>query len=435
MIKAFFTKSDSIYHTLRREMLVNIKKSILVLLLLVICSLIFSLAFRDNLGLDVRIINDYFDRSAFALRGSWFSLSKAPYTEVFSEYPQVATYFFALPYILMEPIISQNKTLIELIQIPDPPNSIPQNQIVFDYATVFSLLMMVFSFLSISLLYQLRGNQKISLLLLLPSSFYFTFNRFDIMVCFLVLLSLYLLSRKCYKMSALLPIFLTYYYSIHRKINWSMILTFSLTSLIIILPTIISGGIDGLLIPYKFGFSKNQNVRESLLYLINHVFKKVFNIGFVRNITLLLFFLFQFFGIPLCITSKIVSFDKVVKWSALSILIFMLFAKFYSPQWILWISPLLILSARKKSDTIWIILFDLLTYIYFPIFYDIYCYIPGITNIMSISTWDIFISIIFIKTIFLVGFALSLLFELIKDNMIFIFAQRHLAPRIRSQFL
>lgn len=401
----------------------NIKKSILVLSLLVICSLILSLAFHNNLGLNVRIFNDYWDRSLYAERGSWFTLSKTPYTEVFSEYPQVATYFFALPYILMETIIPQNKIRKPIEKISNRSYSSLRKDLKV-YAMFFSLLMMIFSFLSISILYKFKGN--LSFLILLPASFYFTFNRYDIMPCFLSLLSLYLLSKKQYKMTALvlsigvltkwylillLPIFLSYYYSIHKKINWSMIFTFSLTSFVIILPTIFSGGIDGLLVPYKFHWSRGMN-RESSLYIINYLFNNVFNINIANKFTFFLFLLLQFSIVPLCITSKIVSFDKVIKWSALSILIFLLFAKYYSPQWILWISPFLILNAKKRSDIAWIILFDLLTFIYFPISFDLF------------GKSILFVIVISLKTIFLIKFIIPLFCELIKDNAIFTFAQK-----------
>jgi len=424
---------------------VNIKKSILLLLFLLICFLIFILPFRNNLGIGVKIVNDSHDRHKYAVRGSWFSLSKIPYTEVFSEYPQVATYFFALPYVLLETIISRDKILIDLSQIsnvshlPYPPRNIfLSNEIVHYYAVVFSFLMMVSSFLSISLLYELRKNHKnLSLLLLLPASLYFTYNRYDIMPCFLSLLSLYLLSKKQYKMSAfvlsigmltkwylllLLPIFLTYYYSTHNKINWSMIIIFSLTSFMIILPTLISSGIDGLLVPYKFHFSRGVN-NESLFYLINYLSNKTLNTNITNKFTFPLFFLLQLSIVPLCITSKILSFEKVIKWSALSILIFMLFAKYYSPQWILWISPLLILDAIKRVDAIWIVLFDLITYIYFPISYTVF----GINSI-------VFYIIIVLKTILIVKFTIPLFCELIGDNTIFAFAQKHLIRQIKLRF-
>jgi hypothetical protein len=400
----------------------NIKRSILLLLLLFIISLIFSLAFQNNLEIGARIVNDYFDKEAYAERGSWFSRSKIPYKETFSEYPQVATYFFALPFVFFEILIPRE----EIINHWD--------EMVHYYLIVFPLFMMIFSVLSISLLYKLRDSHKnLAFLLLLPASFYFTHNRYDILPCFLSLLSLYLLSRRQYKMSALVlsvgtftkwylfllfPVFLTYYYSLHKKINWSMILTFILTSLIIILPTIIQAGVDGLVAPYKFHLSRGMN-GESLFYLAHYYSKKLFDIRIDRHFTFPIFFLLQFSIVPLCITSKISSFEKVIKWSALSILTFMLFAKFYSPQWILWITPLLILIANKRSDIVWIIIFDLLTYIYFPITYDLY------------QRSSLFRFIILLKTILLIKFILPLFYELIKDSAIFTLAQKHFSKESR----
>jgi hypothetical protein len=47
----------------------------------------------------------------------------------------------------------------------------------------------------------------------------------------------------------------------------------------------------------------------------------------------------------------------------------MLFAKFYSPQWILWVIPWLVLWARTPLDVAGIVVFDLTTYAYFPYLY------------------------------------------------------------------
>jgi hypothetical protein len=47
----------------------------------------------------------------------------------------------------------------------------------------------------------------------------------------------------------------------------------------------------------------------------------------------------------------------------------MLFAKFYSPQWILWVIPWLVLWARTPLDVAGIVVFDLTTCAYFPYLY------------------------------------------------------------------
>jgi len=387
-------------------------KSIALLLLLVVCSLTFSLVFRDNLGAGARIINDYSDRGIYAEEGLWLARSKIPYTESFSEYPQIALYFFAVPHLLVSFI--------------NPHGSLP-----IDYATVFSLLMMVFSFASIVTLGKLLSNDRKNwaLLLLLPASFYFTFNRFDIMPCCLALLSVYYYSRGHYKLSAvflavgvltkwylvlLVPIFLAHYFSAHKRIPWPMLITFGLTGFVIVLPTLLTGGVNGLFLFYNFPVTTEMN-NESLLFLVDYGARQVFKTSFANSFTFGLFLLLQFVTIPLCLTSRVATFDKVLKWSALALLTFLLFAKFYSPQWILWVSPFLILNARKKADVLWIILFDLLTYLYFPIGFDLFG-----------DTSSVFMLMIVIKTLFLIGFIVPLVGELAQDNLVLAFAQQRL---------
>lgn len=382
-------------------------KSIALLLILVACSLTFSLLLHDNLGFDARIINDYSDRGIYAEEGLWLARSKIPYTESFSEYPQVALYFFAVPHIL-----------VSLIN--------PRGSHSLDYPTVFSLLMMVFSFVSILTLRKLLDNDRknLALLLLLPASFYFTFNRFDIMPCCFTLQSVYFFSKGQYKGSAvflavgvltkwylvlLLPIFLAYYFSVHKRIPWAMLITFGLTGLVIVLPTLLTGGIEGLVFPYKFHLTTEMN-NESLLSLMDYGVRQVLKVGFANSHTFSLFLLLQFVTIPFCLTSRVASLDKVIKWCALALLTFLLFAKFYSPQWILWVSPFLILKARKKADVLWLILFDLLTYLYFPIGFDIFGEASGA-----------FMLLIALKTIFLIGFIVPLVGELAKDNLVLAF--------------
>jgi len=48
----------------------NFKKSILILILLVFCSLFFSLALSNNFGTGTGFVNDYGDRLFYAGRGS-----------------------------------------------------------------------------------------------------------------------------------------------------------------------------------------------------------------------------------------------------------------------------------------------------------------------------------------------------------------------------
>jgi hypothetical protein len=156
----------------------------------------------------------------------------------------------------------------------------------------------------------------------------------------------------------LLPVFLVYYYSEYRKINWSMILVFCSISLLIFFGTILWVGVECILVPYKAQFSRSTD-QPSMMKITYHIFLsliekfKLISIDIYNHIynsyILRAAFLLQFSIIPLCLTSKINTFEKVVKWSALSVLVFILFAKINFTQWILWVSPFLILLAKLYS--------------------------------------------------------------------------------------
>jgi hypothetical protein len=57
----------------------------------------------------------------------------------------------------------------------------------------------------------------------------------------------------------LLPVFLVYYYSSYKKVNWSMIVVFVLTSLITITSTILWTGVEGFLVPYKMQLGRGMD--------------------------------------------------------------------------------------------------------------------------------------------------------------------------------
>lgn len=323
---------------------------------------------RNNFDSKVRFINDYFDRGNYYARGSWYPLKKVPYLEIFSEYPQVATYFFALPHAMLSAIYGSNYTKEQ-------------------YYFIFSTLMMVFLFASIMLMYNLRiRNKCFAFFLLLPASLYFSYNRYDILPAFLSLVSIKFLSKQKYNLSIfvlalgvmtkwylilLFPIFLNFYYSRHKKINWNMIFIFCLTVILCILPTLLSGGVEALWAPYKLHGERGFNA-ESLFYLLMTLFRDTLHINIATGVGYSLFFILQLSVIPLIMTRKIDSLPQVVNWSALTILVFLLFAKFYSPQWILWVLPFLILRIQNVRDIFLVIIFDVATYLYFPVIFDGY---------------------------------------------------------------
>jgi len=427
----------------------NYKKSILLLIFLIFCSLFFSLFLANNFGTNTGYINDYSDRLIYAGRGSWYSLSKTPYIEVKSEYPQLATLFMAAPYFILNSTNSANtkdaQEIFDLVSgVQEPSNTNPnaldsihlQNDLFLNYAMTFSLIMMIFLFLSVLLLYEMRIDKKyLAFLVLLPASLYFSYNRFDIVMSFLSLFSLYLLYKNYFKLSALLlvigffmkwyllvllPVFLVYYFCSYQKINWSMILVFGSVCLLIVLSTILWIGVEGFLVPYKVQFSRGMD-QPSMMMITYHIFLGLIEkIEFIsidlynhiyNSYVLRVAFLLQFSVVPLCLTSKIDTFEKVVKWSALSVLVFILFAKINSPQWILWVSPFLILLARDRKYILGIISLDLITYLQYPITFNLY--LDG-----QISS-NLLLFVYGLRIILLIMFALHILSQVIGDNYIY----------------
>lgn len=414
----------------------NIRKSMILLSLLLLSSILLSLGIRKNFGSEVGYFNDYGDKIVYAVRGSWYPYSKNPYTEVPSEYPQAATYFFALPYMIMGfpgPLDTRLIGELENFVNSDIPlnanaQSAPhlRNKLFMRYSFIFSLLMVPFLFFSILLVYKLRPDRKhLALLMLLPAGLYFTHNRFDIIPAFLGLLSIYLVSRNRFKSSAsviavgfltkwylvlLLPVFLTYYHTLRRKINWSMVLVFLIVCSIILLPVLLSGGLKGLLAPYITQLSRSTN-QPSLFFLISRFLDRGFGVDIDNPFFAVLALLLQFSVIPLCVTSRVDSVDKVIRWSALSMLVFIIFARINSPQWILWINPLLIIIAARRFDVIGIVLLDLLSYLQFPVLFNIRTITDGYFNL--------FLLVFAVKLGLMIYFAIDILGSLKGDNLVF----------------
>ena len=368
-------------------------KFIFLFVTLISTSILFNFCLKHNFHSKIPLVNDGYDRSIYYSIGSWYPLNKIPYLGIFSEYPQIATYFFALPHIISTSV-----------------NWKDYNQQTYDL--IFSTSMMLFLFGTIILLYSLKGKDKhFAYLMLLPASLYFSYNRYDILVAFLSILCLKLLSQEKYELAAfvlalgvwakwylivLLPIFMTFCYSRYRKINSRMFYIFCLTSILIILPTFIWGGIQAFKVPYEYHLNRGENA-ESLFYLIKSI------LGHDLGAWYSLFLILQFSIMPLILFGKINSIKKVINWSALSILVFILFSKFYSPQWILWILPFLILRAKNLKDIIPIIIFDLITYLYFPVIFH------GYKTLLY--------PIVVVKTIILLYFIATIFKEVVVDML------------------
>lgn len=347
----------------------NKKQTYILIAALMVIWFLFSSILRANLSDSpdcVRWFNDHNDRWLYMLRGEWFPQHSLPYVDVLSEYPQIPTYLFGLLYLFI-------------------PTTDVQG-VYFLHSSIFSLLMLVSLFFTIRMLYAMLPERKwLAYFMLLQGTLYFTYNRFDILPAFLVLWSLWSLRRQKFVATGillgigaltkwypalLLPVYLSYDYALHKRVNWKMILAFTVTGILIALPTLLTGGPAAFLSPYLLHAGRGLE-QVSLPALLRLLFG---TIGFYPSTVLLtnIFLALQFLPTPLSLFARIDTEEKLLHWNILVIGAFILFSRIYSPQWLLWLMPFLILAVRDWFDIIWIIIYNVVTYLTFPIAVDLY---------------------------------------------------------------
>lgn len=374
-----------------------------LLLFLIVCSLSLILSSLPD-EIVPRLINDPYDVANYQDRGSWVLNGQQPYRDVFSEYPQLATYMFAIPHILGKLF---GKT-------------------VDTYRFFFSLMMAVCLAITTFLIYEQRSDRKyLAFLMFLPASIYFTHNRYDIVPVMFTIISVLVLFKGKFQLASfflaisvmfkwypvvLLPIYVAHHYTLQKRINWRMIAIFCVTIVLIILPTILSIGWEGFLVPYQFHLDRGVN-RESIVFLFVVLLMAagIFD-QLIKSILYNAFLLLQVAVPFVSLLGKVRDKANILAWCSSAILFFMLFAKYYSPQWLLWILPFLILRVQSRRDVIMIVLFDLITYLKFPIAYDI-------VDQTKFGPFDV---LIYINVIFLLYFTYRSFSEVYRDAGFFV---------------
>ena len=353
---------------------------------------------RSNFGTHIRFFSDEVDRKTYFERGSWLPTGQVPYRDVLSEYPQVPTFFFGL---LQIPVLGEQN----------------EERAYLKFSSLFSFSMLVILFALVDQIYRLLPNAKYrAFLLLLPALLYFTFNRFDVLPAYLCLVSFLMIKNQKWAFAAillgiaamtkwypilLLPAYIVYCYYVTGTFNWRMILIFSVTCFLITLPTLLAGGIDALLVPYRF-----QGVRglETLTFpeIINEMVITTLKKTIAERYYVIGFLLLQVIAAPIAFFAKPDKIEKLLEWCILIITLFVLFSRIYSPQWCLWILPFLIVVSRTKFDVAIIIFYGVITYVAFPIFHDLFgrlsdqMFVMGLINLAMLifiagrSIWKLY---------------------------------------------
>jgi len=223
----------------------------------------------------------------------------------------------------------------------------------------------------------------------LPAFLYFTPTRFDVLLAFLVSLSLLCLFKKNIYLSFLIlttaalfkwyPFLLFPFFLIYalKTMNKKRVVSALILCIIIFLSiqvlTVTAGNDLSIVNTYLWQQHRWISI-ESLYYFIGMIFN--LSIGnnlsidyFASNSISVLYFLCQIItiGIGSWLFSLMPAKKNIlVSWCVLAILFFLLFSEIYSTGWLIWFVPLLILVLPNKYS--WSILsYDILSYLCFPL--------------------------------------------------------------------
>jgi hypothetical protein len=217
--------------------------------------------------------------------------------------------------------------------------------------------------------------------LVLPGALYFAVNRFDIVPALLTGLSLFCLGRKRPLAAAgllgvatalkvypilLAPLVVRYLWP-QRRTALAWVAVFGLTAAALVLPPVLASGWQLGLAPYRFQLSRPT---DYTWVLYGHVLPRglgepgaagaLFRIGTVALLELFL------------IATRPADLASLLRRGALVVLVFVALQVFYSPQWILWLAPMLIPLARRSR---WlaglIVALDLVNFLTFPPVFDL----------------------------------------------------------------
>jgi hypothetical protein len=358
-----------------------------------------------------KLVYDDWDWSAVALRGLNASMGRKPglaepphpseeefcaglddpdrplNDRYYLEYPQAATWFFRLPY-LVRPL-NAPAALCDghygNILYHQPRNDAERElwrgirrtmQTYAAFMVVCLLLLMVL----VRLGYEPGGGLSGPVwLLVLPGALYFTLNRFDVLPAVLSALSLACLGRRWLCASAvflatatlikvypvlLAPIVLRYLWA-DRRAAWTWSAAYVAAAVALLLLPLATADWEAISGPYRVQLTRGP--------MGPTFYRRILPEAYAENDALGRGFRFGTLGVvmvALCLTRP-PDLASVLRRGAVAVIVFAGLAVFYSPQWILWFSPLLVpLAGRRWSVLLLVVVLDVTTYLTFPIVID-----------------------------------------------------------------
>jgi hypothetical protein len=307
----------------------------------------------------VRLLYDVGDKNAYIRCGRYALVDGgAPYRDAYSEYPQLATYLFGVPF-----AFAKNRA---------------------EYHHFFTWMMafcLAATYLLVSQMCATLGlSPRRGLLLLLPGALYFTLNRFDIVPALITVTALWALLKEKIPLSfgllaagvlmklypaIYVPFFAVYVY--HRH-GWKTLArglgVFGVVVVALTAQLVWWTGWSNAFSPYRFQVERTSNT-ESLFYMLASAWPSMDS-----RAGQMLFFAAQFAPVLALPWLKLRRTDELLRWMAVATIAFILFMKLQSPQWMLWVAPLAALACRTKGELALAAAVDVMTYLYFPVLFD-----------------------------------------------------------------
>jgi hypothetical protein len=344
---------------------------------------------------------DYGDSADYFEKGKWLTDGTPP----ISEYPQIPTFIFGI-----------NRLLSTWIDTNMQFNV---------FVAFFSLEMLLVLFLFFKVLLEVlpKGLSNYAFLALLPPTLYFTYDRFDILPAYLCLIAYFAATKKQWIMvsiilsiatftkwypALLFPGFFMYATTFEKKFQWKMILSFAITSIAILLLSYLYGGLEPILAPYQFHIARDMEFSSFPVYLSDFI-RSALDIQRSLPYYFLFLFIIQV-SAPILIIffTKLDSLDALIHYCIIVTGVFILFSRIWSPQWFLWLLPFLIISVKNIKTAGLIIVYNLMTYLSFPIFFIHYGSYSNQLRILVLLIY-IFLFAIILRSIMNINFSKNLL--------------------------
>jgi hypothetical protein len=370
-----------------------------VVLTLLLATRQWGLGHRDDGSVRFRyLLEDEADRFIYEQRGRWLPSGRTPYLEEHSEYPQLATWLFGVPYLLFDSHVpvGREQTAAEFREARD------DHAAYFDLHHVsMAISLWVLLLLTALNLRALGHSPGWALLLFLPGTLYFAFNRFDAWPAAAVAGALLLQFRGRRHGAAvalalgammkwfpilLLPLFLAH--NLHgagtrdgtpprpllARLPSAAILP-GLSALAVCLAVLgitwvwDGGGREAVEAVYRTQMGREPNPPSIVAALTSPSRWGLFTLADVDWLGKA-FMLLQFLPAVLLALFPIRSRRALLLGCLAVVLGFMQFGKVFSPQWICWVTPLAILLApASRACLLLIVAAELAIYVQIPVFF------------------------------------------------------------------